>query len=128
MITNWSRFENFSKHEFDCSHTGENRMDIIFMRRLQKLRSEYGKSMVITSGYRHPTHPIEARKSQPGSHSSGRAADIRVKGKDALILITLALKHGFTGIGVQQKGGTRFIHLDDIPPGGRLYRPTIWSY
>jgi hypothetical protein len=32
---------------------------------------------------------------------------------------------GFTGIGVQQKGSRRFIHLDVLqnPP-----RPNVWSY
>jgi hypothetical protein len=31
----------------------------------------------------------------------------------------------FTGIGIQQKGGARFIHLDDLTGVGR---PTVWSY
>jgi zinc D-Ala-D-Ala carboxypeptidase len=40
----------------------------------------------------------------------------------------VALKHGITGVGVNQKGGARFIHLDDLEPTGHFPRPTIWSY
>ena len=48
-------------------------------------------------------------------------------GADAIELIALAAGLGFTGIGVQQKGGSRFIHLDDVP-ADVLPRPAIWSY
>jgi uncharacterized protein YcbK (DUF882 family) len=83
--------------------------------------------MTVTSGYRHPTHPIEAAKAAPGAHSTGRAVDIAVQGADAVRLIALAIAEGFTGIGVQQKGSGRFIHLDDLPSGA-FPRPTVWSY
>ena len=33
----------------------------------------------------------------------------------------------FTGIGIQQKGSGRFIHLD-MAPAEQLPRPMIWSY
>ena len=59
--------------------------------------------------------------------STGRAADVAVHGVDALRLLQLALQCGFTGIGVQQKGGGRFIHLDDIS-NGYLPRPALWTY
>ena len=124
---NWAEYPNFTPDELRCRHTGKDGMNAEFMARLQKLRSVYGKPMTITSGYRHPTHPIEARKGSPGAHSTGRAADIAVQGEDALRLLQLALQMGFTGIGVQQRGTGRFLHLDDINDG-YLPRPTIWSY
>lgn len=124
----WSAYPNFSESEFRCKHTGECRMDPAFMRRLQLLRTYYGKPMAITSGYRHATHPVEARKSRPGAHATGRACDVAVRGEDAHKLIGLAISLGFTGIGVQQKGATRFIHLDDLPNGAGFPRPTVWSY
>lgn len=98
-----------------------------FMERLQKLRTAYDKPMKITSGYRDKTHPIEAKKAAPGAHASGRAADVSIRGADAVELLKLALELGFTGIGVQQKGDGRFIHLDDIEDGS-LPRPMLWSY
>jgi zinc D-Ala-D-Ala carboxypeptidase len=36
---------------------------------LNAVRMEYGKPMVVTSGYRCPNHPIEAKKSKPGEHT-----------------------------------------------------------
>jgi hypothetical protein len=50
------------------------------------------------------------------------AVDLGVQGAEAVAVLRLALGLGFTGIGVQQKGAGRFLHLD-------LRRePTIWSY
>ena len=127
MITDWSAYPNFSEAEFRCRHTGKCEMHPEFMARLQRLRLAYGKPMKITSGYRDRSHPVEARKVATGAHAMGRAADVAVTGADALRLLVLATELGFTGLGVQQKGEGRFIHLDDVP-GNVLPRPTIWSY
>jgi len=121
----WSKVPNFKADEFKCSHCGKNEMKPDFMAKLQALRTTYGKPMRVTSGYRCPQHPIEAKKAAPGAHASGCACDIGVEGADAHALLTLALGAGFTGIGVQQKGTGRFIHLDTMTTG---VRPTIWSY
>lgn len=124
---NWSDYPNFSEAEFRCKATGRCEMHPGFMARLQRLRVAYGQPMVITSGFRDKSHPAEVRKATTGAHVLGMAADIAVQGADALRLVELALAHGFTGIGLQQKGGGRFVHLDDVP-GSLLPRPMIWSY
>jgi zinc D-Ala-D-Ala carboxypeptidase len=124
----WKRWPNFGPEEFRCKHTGKLHMHAGFMDRLQRLRTAYGKPMRITSGYRSPEHPIESAKAQPGAHATGRACDVAVQGSDALRLIVLAERLGFTGIGVQQKGTGRFIHLDDLPASDGRPRPHIWSY
>ena len=125
---NWKDYPNFSPDEFRCRHTGLLEMDPGFMDRLQALRTEFGRPMLISSGYRNPSHPIEAGKVEPGAHSTGQACDVAVLGRDALDLVALAIKHGFTGIGVNQKGHGRFIHLDDLEHTARRPRPWIWSY
>lgn len=123
----WSEYPNFSAAEFRCKHSGKDGMKPEFMARLQKLRDAYGKPMTITSGFRDKSHPIEARKpGSGGAHTTGRACDVAVQGEDAMRLVKLAIEMGFTGIGVQQKGGGRFIHLDDVTSG--LPRPAFWSY
>ena len=120
---NWKDYPNFTKSEFDCKETGENDMTQDFMALLQKLRTCYGKPMIISSGYRSPNHSIERRKAQPGAHSQGIACDIAVSGADAHRMVQLAMELGFNGIGVSQKAtGARFIHLDIAP------RRAIWSY
>ena len=124
-MIDWSRYQNFSANEFNCSHCGKNEMKPDFLQKLQTLRSVYGKPMRVTSGYRCPEHPIEAKKAKPGAHASGCACDIGIDGPDAHRLLKLAFAGGFTGIGVQQKGSGRFIHLDTLEGG---LRPTVWSY
>jgi uncharacterized protein YcbK (DUF882 family) len=96
-----------------------------FMAKLQQLRTLYGAPMKVTSGYRCPQHPIEAKKAAPGAHASGLACDIGVQGAEAHRLLRIALEAGFTGIGVQQKGTGRFLHLDTLESD---LRPTVWSY
>ena len=121
---------HFTAQEMACKHTGKIHLHRPFMDRLQILRIAYGEAMPVSSGYRDPTHPIEARKSAPGSHAMGRAVDIGLHGAAALTLIRLAMQAGFTGIGVQQKGvlTSRFIHLDDLPAEPSRPRPHVWSY
>lgn len=121
----WKFYPNFKAEEFNCSHCGDNKMTPEFMGKLQALRNAYGKPMRVTSGYRCPKHPIEAKKTAPGAHASGCACDIGVEGADAHRLLKLAMEAGFTGIGVQQKGTGRFLHLDTLTTGAR---PTVWSY
>jgi uncharacterized protein YcbK (DUF882 family) len=121
----WSKYPNFKADEFSCKHCGQNKMQPEFMDKLQELRNLYCKPMKITSGYRCPKHPIEAAKKASGAHSTGLAADIGVDGSEAHKILSLAMQLGFTGIGVQQKGAGRFIHVDTVksPP-----RPNVWSY
>jgi len=118
----------FTPKELRCQHTGNDGIEDSFLSKLNAIRHECDFPFTVTSGYRAPEHPIEAKKSAPGAHASGRAVDIGVRGAQALRLIEVAVKHGMTGIGVQQKGGSRFIHLDDIEADDRFPRPTIWSY
>ena len=122
---NWSDYPNFNEAEFRCSHTGKCDMQASFMEKLQQLRTEYGKPMVITSGYRDITHPIEAAKATPGIHTMGLAADVGCNGAAAYHILQIAFKIGFTGIGVSQSGRNRFLHLDTYtkPP-----RSNVWSY
>lgn len=118
VVTDWSKYKNFTKSEFDCKDTGENQMQEEFMSKLQELRNMYGKPITITSGFRSLKHHKEIKKSVGGMHTKGLACDIGCHSDEAYNIIKLAFKLGFTGIGISQKDGLpRFIHLDmrDIP-------------
>lgn len=128
MKARWESYENFSKEEFDCKHSGKNEMQHHFMSKLQALRTAYDKPIKISSGFRDKTHPIEAKKKTPGAHYSGQAADISCSHIDAYLILRLAFDLGFTGIGVKQKGRGRFIHLDTIEDNENQPRPHVWSY
>jgi zinc D-Ala-D-Ala carboxypeptidase len=121
---NWAAYPNFTKAEFDCKHTGQNGMLPEFMQKLQAMRTEYRKPMPITSGYRHPSHPTEARKLRSdGEHTRGMCCDVAcTSGTERYELIRLALKHGFHRIGIAKN----FIHLG---LGGQgLPSNVIWEY
>lgn len=130
IVKDWSKYPNFSKIEFNCSHTGRNEMQEDFMDMLQAIRTEYGMPMYVTSGFRDSTHPIEARKSKPGEHSYGLACDVGIYGANAVKLLEVALKLGMPRIGIKQKGPVqgRFIHLGAASKEEGFNSPWIWSY
>ena len=122
----WGKY--FTRNEFECSHTHTCEMNQDFIDKLNKLREEFGKPLIINSGYRSPEHPIEYVKQSPGAHASGKACDISVSRADALKLLELALKLGFTGYGLNQKGSSRYIHLDTLEISKERPSPSIWTY
>jgi zinc D-Ala-D-Ala carboxypeptidase len=119
-------YPNFTKAEFDCRHTGLNEMKHEFMVKLQQLRAMYGRSIFVTSGYRHPTHPIEASKGHSnGEHTKGTCCDIRVtNSKDRYHLLSIAFQLGFTRIGFHKS----FLHLGIGDSSGTLPEKVCWDY
>lgn len=100
-----------------------------FMDRAERLRVRFGKPLKVTSGARCPKHNAEvSHTGDDGPHTQGRALDFAIRGADALHLVDCALEEGFTGIGISQKGDSRFVHVDDLPNADGQPRPTIWSY
>jgi uncharacterized protein YcbK (DUF882 family) len=124
MQAKWELYPNFTKKEFDCTHTGENNMQHEFMEKLQRIRNIYGKSMTITSGFRSKKHPIEARKTHSnGEHTQGFCADIAcTNSADRYQLINLALANGITRIGIAKT----FLHFGI--GGAGLPNNVIWEY
>lgn len=120
----WADYPYFTKAEFDCKHSGKNEMQPEFMAKLQLLREMYGRPMHVTSGYRHWTHPVEARKGHTtGEHTRGTCADIAcASGAERYEIVRLALQLGFPRIGIAKT----FIHLGI--GGAGLPSPTIWDY
>lgn len=100
-----------------------------FMDKVEALRVAVGFPMRVTSAARCPAHNARVSGTgRTGPHTTGRAIDLGVSHAQAHAVLSEAVKAGFTGIGVQQKGGGRFIHLDDLPDAPGQPRPTVWSY
>lgn len=99
---------NFKTHELTCKHCGAVGITQKAMDMLQELRDLWGKPMIITSAYRCPEHPVEARKAKPGHHAKGHAFDIKCTPAEAVDLIILARKIGFKGFGFHPE----FLHVD----------------
>ena len=128
LVSDWSVYANFKAEEFDCSKTKKNQMTVKALDFFQAVRTELGKSMVVTSGYRDRTHDREKTKANPGSHAQGTAADFRVGSRadrDEIEAVArrVAAERGIKlGLGL----ANTFIHLDV----GHAFanRPGQWTY
>jgi zinc D-Ala-D-Ala carboxypeptidase len=122
----------FSDKELACKCgkcDSSNKMDPTFMYKLNILRANFGKPIYLSSAYRCPDYNEKVSSTgRNGPHTTGKAADLLVSGKDAHTILMLAANLHFSGIGISQKGehGKRFIHLDNI--GNGPVRPWVWSY
>ena len=110
----------FKVSDFDCQETGENEMEVEFMKGLDHLRAVCG---LITSGYRSPNHSIEAAKvaagKKLGTHAQGIAADIKVSGGAQRLAI---VKHA-SAMGMSVGVAKTFVHVDT-----RKTKPMCWCY
>lgn len=97
-----------------------------FMLWLVTVREEYGYPMIITSGARCEKHNKAEGGADDSAHLDGLAADTKVFGLRAMLLLAVALKHGVHGVGLMQKGAhkNRFMHLDL----GELGGGRLWTY
>ena len=102
-------------------------MDPEFMETLEKIREEVGIPFIITSAYRDPTHPIEAKKSQPGAHASEGCRHTYTR-RGRLKVYRSSVKTRCNWLGVKQHGDSRFIHLDTLEATNTRPRPWVWSY
>lgn len=126
-------YKYFSTKELACQcgrcGRGERDMSPSFMAKLEAIREEIGCPLHVSSAYRCKVHNAAVSGTGfTGPHTTGRAVDIRISHGQAFDLVSLAKKHGMTGIGVSQKGNSRFIHLDDLTEKDGFPRPNIWSY
>lgn len=125
-MNDWTKIRYFKPSEFAMKGDPASgllmNMDFVFM--LDELRHRCGFPLIINSGYRSKAYNAHIGGSENSMHLEGRAADIRIHGERAFILVEKALRVGFRGIGINQKGnlGSRFIHLDNRA------NKTIWSY
>lgn len=62
---------NFTRQEMQCKETSECRMIMSFMDRLEALRIEYNKPMIVTSGYRSRYYSAEQKKTRASTHAMG---------------------------------------------------------
>jgi len=124
-VEDWGDYSPyFSEEEFKCKHTGLCEMDKEFMDKLLDLRVKFNKPMVINSGYRHWSHPVEARKGHKnGEHTKGRCADIRItNSRDRYHFLRLAFQMGFPRLGFHEG----FIHIG--LGGDGLPNDVFWDY
>lgn len=123
----------FTKKEMSCPCGCKGLPQDSFMDKLVTVREECGFPFIINSAYRCPEYNKKiAHSGLEGPHTLGLAADIRVYGERALKVIQVGLKHGMTGIGIQQNQvlpfRSRYLHIDSVENILGYSRPWIWSY
>lgn len=117
--------KNFHSSEFVCPCCGQAKMDEHMMTLLQQLRDAYGKpiSIIEGGGYR-----CEHRDGKKGAHTEGKAVDVGIPREDYYSFMFKAMVHGFTGIGVKNKGGRHQLHIDTAEETANRPRPWVWTY
>ena len=116
------RWPNFRPAEFACRGApGKDSIHIAvpLLDRLQALRLEMARPMVVTSGYRSAGYNATLPGAAPNStHVQGLAADISMGNflGDEVAFYQEAKRLGFTGFGFYPQYRNLFMHLDLGPP------------
>jgi zinc D-Ala-D-Ala carboxypeptidase len=123
-LDNPGQIKHFKKDEFRCKHCGQlpaQGIDRRLVLMLEQLRTMIGsKPIVITSGYRCPTHNKATGGAANSQHMYGKAADILVNGMSPRELEKYCDKlFANDGVGL---GGATIVHVDT-----RGYRAR-WRY
>lgn len=104
--------KHFEMSEFACKCCGrlpDNGMNAVLLEKLDLLREKLGKPIIVSSGYRCPSHNAEVGGVSNSQHVQGTACDIYAD-VDVETLARLAEEVGFDGIGRYYNDG--FVHVD----------------
>jgi len=113
---------NFGEHEFVCPCCGENKMQNLFLWKLQQARSEARIRFDIESGYRCKKHNKEVGGKKASDHLFGEGVDILTRNSSCRWkIIEAGIRVGIKRIGI----GETFTHL-----GTRRQNPQLvmWTY
>lgn len=98
----------FKEEEFKCPCCNRVFINPILIPTLDLIRSDYGKPMVVNSGFRCPSHNRTVGGAAQSEHLIGTAADIAcTNNADRYKLVSLCYKHGIKRIGI----GKTFVHI-----------------
>ena len=125
QLVDFDQIRYFTRQEFDSKgrdtagiSTGH-LMHARFVLLLDKIRHEWGRPLIINSGYRTEIHNTAVGGSPTSSHMKGLAADIHMDSYgDMLAFVSLAKSWGITRIGLYRTLRSWFVHidLDEIKP------------
>lgn len=106
---------DFLRTEFECpcslcKESGHNTfiIDSLLLDKLQEVRDELNKPVIINSGFRCPTHNRAVGGKITSSHLKGKAADVAILGSPFRYEILSIFLTKFNRIGI----GSDFIHVD----------------
>lgn len=98
MINDIQVSPHFKLREFQCRCCGAVKLSPELLAMLELVRAAWGGPLVITSGYRCPSHNKAIGGAARSLHMSGVAADISASGRDQARLREIAEYAGFTEV------------------------------
>jgi hypothetical protein len=104
------RWPNFSPAEIACCGTGKLLLNEAALDRLQALRDQVGKPLIVRSAYRSPEHNRAVGDARASKHMEGIAFDIAMTNHDPAAFEAAARVIGFRGFGLYPRSG--FIHIN----------------
>ena len=107
-------WQSFSPREIACKGTGKLTIDTEAMDMLQRLRTNLGKPLILTSAYRSPEHNRKVGGAKASKHMECVAFDVRMDNHDPHTFEAAARAAGFSGFGYYPKSG--FMHIDTAEP------------
>ena len=107
------RWKNFSPAEIACRGTGQLKLHPEALDKLQALRDQLGKPLIVRSGYRSPKHNRAVGGAPRSKHMDGTAFDIAMSNHDPAAFEAAAREVGFLGFGFYPRSG--FMHIDRGP-------------
>jgi hypothetical protein len=107
------RWKSFSPREIACKGTGTLGVNEDALDKLQALRDNLKRPLLLTSAYRSPEHNRKVGGAKNSQHMQGIAFDVRMENQDPEQFEAAARAVGFTGFGYYPKQG--FIHIDTGP-------------
>ncbi len=110
--------ENFKLNEFECRCCGQVKINSELLKRLQAIRTQVGRPIRITSGYRCPNHNRAVGGHPNSRHMIGDAADFQIIGMPIVQQRHILDVHFIDG---GRGYGSNFCH-------GDLGSPRKWNY
>jgi zinc D-Ala-D-Ala carboxypeptidase len=104
------RWPNFSPAEIACRGTGQLKLHLEALDKLQALRDRLGKPLIVLSAYRSPEHNRKVGGAPRSKHMDGTAFDVAMTNHDPVAFEAAARAVGFLGFGFYPRSG--FIHID----------------
>jgi zinc D-Ala-D-Ala carboxypeptidase len=104
------RWPNFSPAEIACRGTGQIKLHLEALDKLQALRDRLGKPLIVRSAYRSPAHNRAVGGAPRSKHMDGTAFDIAMSNHDPVAFEAAARAVGFLGFGFYPRSG--FVHID----------------
>jgi len=100
--------EHFNRSEFACKcGCGFDTVDAVLLQTVEKIRTHFGKPVVVNSSCRCPKHNAKVGGAENSQHKKGRAADIVVKSVDPAVVADYA-----ESLGVSVGRYSTFTHVD----------------